>query len=69
MVCSSTLIAGFQPALPTACRCKRKVWMRVSSLRKWVCMSIMNCPESAFARSLAISGVAASACETPKIGP
>jgi hypothetical protein len=32
-------------------------------------MSMMNCPDNFFARSSARSGSAASAADTPKIGP
>jgi hypothetical protein len=59
----------FQPALPTALRISTKVMMRVSSRRKWVCMSMMNWSLSAPARSSAIAGVAASAGVTSNNGP
>ena len=61
MVCGLPASAGFQPALPTASRWRTKPMMRVSSRRKWVWQSMTNCFESACARSLAISGVCASA--------
>ena len=61
--------AGFQPALPTASRDRTNPSSRVSSRRKWVCMSMMNWPASALARSSAISGVAASAGLASKTPP
>jgi hypothetical protein len=60
---------GFQPARPTASRMRTKPVRRVSSLRKWVWVSITNCPASAFARSAAWSGSAASARLAEKSGP
>src|SRR5215471_5209121 len=42
---------------------------RVSSRRKWVCPSTMNCDDSPCARSAAMSGVAASASLTSKRRP
>ena len=69
MVCGLSTSAGFQPALPTASRWRTKVWMRVSSRRKWVCMSMMNWSRSASARSCAMAGVDASAREASKTAP
>ena len=69
MVCGLSTSAGFQPALPTASRWRTKVWMRVSSRRKCVCMSMMNWSLSALARSCAMAGVAASALLTSKTAP
>jgi hypothetical protein len=69
MVCGLSISAGFQPALPTASRWRTKVWMRVSSRRKCVCMSMMNWSLSALARSCAMAGVDASALLTSKIVP
>src|SRR6266404_4947436 len=67
MVCSRSANCLFQPALPTALRMLTKVMMRVSSRRKWVCMSMMNWSLSALARSWAIAGVAASALLTAQV--
>ncbi len=69
MVCSLPASAGFQPRRPTASRMRTKPSSRVSSRRKCVWPSMMNCPARARARSSAISGVAASAALTPKSGP
>ena len=69
MVCGLPASAGFQPDLPTASRERTNPSSRVSSRRKWVCMSMMNWPLSAAARALAISGVAASARLTMYSGP
>jgi len=64
MVCSLPASALFQPALPTAWRCRTNVMIRVSSRRKCVWQSITNCLLSASARSFAIPGVCASAAFT-----
>ena len=69
MVCGRPASPGFQPARPTASRMRTKPVRRVSSLRKWVCVSMMNCPASAFARSAAMSLSAASARVAAKSGP
>ena len=69
MVCGLPARAGFQPALPTASRWRTKVMIRVSSRRKWVWQSMTNCLDSAAARSLAISGVCASARLASKSRP
>ena len=69
MVCGLSTSAGFQPALPTASRMRTKASRRVSSRRKWVCPSKMNCPARLLARSSASSGVAASARLTSNSGP
>ena len=69
MVCSLSPISLFQPALPTASRALMKPVRRVSSRRKWVWPSMMNCSDKASARSAAISGVAASASLTSKRRP
>ena len=47
MVWGLSTSAGFQPALPTASRMRTKPSSRVSSRRKWVCPSKMNCPARA----------------------
>src|SRR5271166_6586692 len=69
MVCSLSPIALFQPALPTASRALMNPISLVSSRRKWVWPSMINCFDSAPARSAAISGVAASAMLTSKRRP
>ena len=61
--------AGFQPFWPTDSRIFAKPSRRVSSRRKWVCMSMMNWPRRPAARSAAISGVAASAALASNTGP
>ena len=55
---------GFQPSLPTVARWPTNAMTGVPSRRKCVCMSMMNWPLSAFARSFAMSGVWASARDT-----
>ena len=56
MVCGLPTSAGFQPGLPTASRSRTKVWMRVSSRRKCVCMSMMNWSFSAVGALLCHGG-------------
>ena len=69
MVCGLPWSCGFQPERPTASRAAMKLVSRVSSRRKWVWVSMTNWPFSAWARWAAMSGIAASAFETWKIGP
>src|SRR6516162_8054906 len=68
MVCSP-LSCWFQPVLPNELRILTKPISRVSSRRKWVWPSMMNCLDSAPARSAAMSGAAASASVTSKRRP